>query len=65
MQAKACPGTAGDRPEPSVAWSEGDLGCEAYTGSSQAARSSFEIISYLQRPTLSFERKAKPERCKG
>jgi len=30
------PAKASDQPEPSVAWSGGDPGCEAYTGSEQA-----------------------------
>jgi len=30
---QACPAKVGNQPEPSVAWSRGDLGCEAYTGS--------------------------------
>ena len=34
---KSRPAKAGHQPEPSVAWSGGDPGCEAYTGGVQAA----------------------------
>lgn len=34
---KPSPAKVGHQPVPSVAWSEGDLGCEAYTGSARAA----------------------------
>ena len=34
---QSCPAKVGSQPEPSVAWFEGDLGCEAYTGSARAA----------------------------
>ena len=34
---KSRPAKAGHQPEPSVAWSGSDPGCEAYTGGVQAA----------------------------
>ncbi len=42
------PGKGATQPEPSVAWCEGDLGCEAYTGSTQAAELSSEIFPVVR-----------------
>src|SRR5712671_3359812 len=42
---QSCPDKAGNQPEPSVAWTEGDLRCEAYTGSGWAVTWSLESIS--------------------
>lgn len=39
---RVLPGKAGDQPVPSVAWTGGDPGCEAYTGGMQAALISLE-----------------------
>ena len=66
---KARPAKPGRQPEPSVAWSWGDPGCEAYTGSVTGRLLSPEISNRESRlwsnspaaqPTPFIERKAAP-----
>jgi hypothetical protein len=42
---KSRPAKAGHQPEPSVAWSEGDLGCEAYTGGCRLRDRASKVIN--------------------